>query len=66
MYLLVLIFGRRQRKLCFEDRKGGVIGIFSVLDKAGLLEFLSLTNPGRAWRGGARLSSFYHSCMIYF
>lgn len=47
--MLVLIFGRRQRKMVLRLGREGVMGIPPLLDKAGLLEFLSwLTQEGSA------------------
>lgn len=66
VHLLVLAFRRRQRKMCFEVRKGEGNGNICS-PRQGMAAGISLlTNLGRVWVGGAILFSFCHSCMKYF
>lgn len=63
VHLLVLTFGRRQRRVCFEERKGEGNGTISTARLGRAAGISLLTNPGRVWRGGAILSSLCHSCI---
>lgn len=68
MHLLVLIFGRRQRKMCFEARKGGGNGNTSSPRQGRAAGISLLTNPGSVWveGDGGVIFSFCLSCMKYF
>lgn len=55
MRLLVFTFGRRQRRVCFEDRQGEGNGNIPSARQGGAAGISLLTNPGRVWKGGATL-----------
>lgn len=63
MHLLVLTFGRRQRRVCFEERKGEGKGYISTACPGRAAGISLLTNPGTVWMGGTILSSRCHSCI---
>lgn len=62
VHLLVLIFRRKNRKICFEDRKG--VGNGNVSTRQDCWNFSS-DESRKGLEGGTDLYSFCHSCMNY-
>lgn len=61
MHLLIIIFGRRERKICFEARKGGGSRNISSPRQGRAAGISLLTNSERVWRGG----DFFFLSLMY-